>query len=220
VQQLAEMYMDMDKSIMQPLYRPDIEGIFSRITNQIWSHIKNNRNEIDALRAKRAKTEINNRSALENEISKLNGYLDQYFEKSYSNMKIMEQIGMDISPVKDTFIRLLNERINELSGRFSLDLARFDEFETLRKENPDDPDIIKNLSAVKKSLDTNKKSMNTILELMKALKLETSAYRTQLLTGTREISSGSFDTVIILRLMRLSYKNSRNGWQKAGLNIW
>jgi len=216
VQQLAEMYMDMDKSIMQPLYRPDIEGIFSRITNQIWSHIKNNRNEIDALRAKRAKTEINNRSALENEISKLNGYLDQYFEKSYSNMKIMEQIGMDISPVKDTFIRLLNERINELSGRFSLDLARFDEFETLRKENPDDPDIIKNLSAVKKSLDTNKKSMNTILELMKALKLETSAYRTQLLTGTREISSGSFDTVIILRLMRLSYKNSMEWLAKSG----
>jgi small conductance mechanosensitive channel len=216
VQQLAEMYTDMEKSVLQPLYRPDMEGIFSRITTQIWSHIKNNSNEIDALRAKRAKTEINNRSALENEISKLNGYLDQYFEKSYSNIKIMEQIGMDITPVKDTFIKLLNERINELSGRLSLDLVRFDEFETLRKENPDETDVIKNLSAVKKSLDTNKKSMNAILELMKALKLDTSTYHTQLLTGTREISSGSFDTVIVFRLMRLSYKNSMDWLAKNG----
>ncbi len=216
VQQLAEMYMDMEKTVLQPAYRPDMESIFSRITTQIWSHIKNNRNEIDALRAKRAKTEINNRSALENEISKLNGYLDQYFEKSYSNIKIMEQISMDITPVKDTFIKLLNERINELSGRLSLDLVRFDEFETLRKENPDESDVIKNLRTVKKSLDTNKKSMNTILELMKALKLGTSAYHTQLLTGTREISSGSFDTAIIFRLIRISYKNSMDWLAKSG----
>jgi small conductance mechanosensitive channel len=214
-QQLAEIYMDMDKSV-QPSYCTEIEGIFSKITAQVWSHIYNIRNEIDSLRAKRNKTELKNRSALENEISKLNGDLDEYFEKSYSNIKIMEQIGMDITSEQETFTKLLNKRINELSGRFSLDLARFDEYETLSKENPDDSDIIKNLSAVKKSLDTNKKSMNRILELMKALKLDTSTYRTQLLTGTREISSGSFDTAIMFRLMRLSHKNSMDWLVKSG----
>jgi small conductance mechanosensitive channel len=215
-QQLADMFMDMDKSVLQPAYRADIEGIFSRITAQIWSHINTILKEIDSLRAKRPKTEIKNRSALENEITKLNWDLDEYLEKSYSNIKIMGQIGMDISQVQDTFTKLINERINELSGRLSLDLVRFDEFETLLKETPDEADVIKNLSAVKKSLDTNKKSMNTILKLMEALKLDTSAYHTQLLTGTREISSGSLDTAIVFRLMRLSYKNSMGWLVKSG----
>jgi small conductance mechanosensitive channel len=123
----------------------------------------------------------------------------------------MKQIGMDVKKVQENFIRLLYDRADELSGRLELALARIDDLETRRKETPDDTDVVKLLIAAKKSLDTNAASMNVVLELMETLELDTGAYRTQLLTATRDITSGLFDTGIAVNLLGRALKNV-TGW--------
>ncbi len=216
VQQTADTLQDLEKTRKHPELRSEIEHIFSRIIPQLWSHINYICNEIDSLRAKRSKAEATDRAALENEITKLTEHLDVYFEKSFSHIEKMKQIGMDINNAQEAFTRLLYERIDELSGRFELALLRFDEFEAQCKEVPDDADIVKYLNAAKKCLDTNKKSMNVILGLMESLELDTGIYRTQLLAETRDISAGSLDTDVVFHLFKQSYKNTVEWMVKTG----
>ena len=204
VQQLADRFMDLNESATQTERLSEIEYIFSRDASQLWFQIDQLSNEIDSIRAKRPGVDPGSRMGFENQIEKLTENLDQYFERSLSIIQEMEQIGMDTVEVRRKFIALLTERIDNLSGRLDLALARFDEYEAQLKLTPGDAEIIKSLNAAKKSLDTNKNSMNTVLGLMEAMELNTSSYRAQLLTETRDISSGALDTDVALRLLSRS----------------
>jgi septal ring factor EnvC (AmiA/AmiB activator) len=216
VQQLADLYLDMESSDAQLAYRLEVESIFSRITPKLWLNIDQMRKEIDTVRAKRLKTGANERAKLENEIAKLTQHLDAYYEKSFSHLEKMKQINMDIKEAQEKFIALLYERIDELSGRLELVLVRYNEFGAQQKETPDDTDITKSLNGARKSLDTNKKSMNTILRIMEALELDTTEYRTQLLTEIRDFSSGAFNTDVVLGLLSRSYNNTLDWAVKNG----
>lgn len=216
VQQLADLYLELKESDPQPERLLKLESVLSGITQQLWFYISQIRSEIDSIREKRVKTEANFRLDLENEIAKLTERLDRYCEKGLSHIQKMEQIGMDIKETRAKYIKLLEERIDELSGRLDLSLERFEDFDALRNESPDDTDIINNLNAAKKSLDTNKQSMNTVLSMMEALELDTAVYRTQLLTETVDLTSVARDKDVALKFFSRSYKNSVDWMAKNG----
>ncbi len=216
VQQLSDIYLELKEYAPQPERLSRLEPVLSRIIPQLWSYITQIGNEIDSLRGNRAKTEANLRPDLENEIARLTEKLDLYYEKALTHIRKMEQIGMDIKEASTKLVQLLEERIDALSGRLDLALERFDDFDARRKESPDDTDIIQNLNAAKKSLDTNKESMNTVLALMEALELDTALYRTQLLTETRDLTSGAMDKDVAFKLLSRSYKNTVDWLAKNG----
>jgi small conductance mechanosensitive channel len=211
IQKLADVFLDLEQSGTQPRLRGQVEDEFARIIPQLWFHIDRLRSEIDKIRSRRIKAQVEERFAIENEIATLTRRLDTAYEKSLSHITKMKQIGMDVKKVRENFIRLLYDRADELSGRIELALTRIDELETRRKETPDDTNVVKLLITAKKSLDINTASMDVVLGLMETLKLDTGAHRSQLLTATRDISSGFLDTGVAVNLLGRAFKNV-TGW--------
>ena len=199
------------KPVLQPELRGQVEDVFARTTPRLWFHINRLRSEIDKIRARRIEAKAEERFAIENEVANFTMRLDTFYEKSLAHITKMEQVGMDVKEARENFIQLLYDRADELSGRLELALVRIDELETQLKEIPDDTNVVKLLVTAKKSLDTNTAGMDVVLELMETLELDTGVYRTQLLTATRDISSGLLGTGMAINLLGTTLKKV-TGW--------
>ena len=211
IHQLADTLLDLEKAGAQPKLRGQVEDVLARAIPQLWSHIDQLRGEIDKIRARRIEAKAEERFAIENEVANFTKRLDAFYEISLSTITKMKQVGMDVKEARENFIRLLYDRVDELSGRLELALARIDELEMRRKETPDDTNIAELLITAKKSLDTNTDGMDVVLGLMETLELDTGVYRTHLLTATRDISSGLLDTGVAVNLLGRALKNV-TGW--------
>jgi small conductance mechanosensitive channel len=210
IHQLADELLQMEKAGQQPELRKQVVSIFPRVTPLLWFHIQRLRGEIDAVRARRLEAAAEERSAIEDEVTKFTTRLDAMYEMSLAHIRKMEQVGMDIKKARADFTKMLTDRADELSGRLELALDRIDDLEARRKEIPDDANVAKLLIARNKNLNTNAASMEVVLRLMDTLELDTEAYRAQLMTATRDISSGLLNTGVAVRLMSRTMKRVTN----------
>jgi len=216
IHQLADVLLELEKAGPQPKLREQVENGFARVTPRLWYHINQLRGEIDKIRARRIEAKAEERSAIENEVTNFSRRLDAFYEISLAHITKMKQIGMDFKEPRENFIRLLYDRADELSGRLELALARIDELETRRQETPDDTNVVKLLIAAEKSLDTNTAGMDVVLGLMETLELDTKAYRTQLVTATKDISSGVLGTGVVFSLLIRTLKRITSWLVESG----
>jgi len=216
IHQLADELLELEKASPQPKLREQVEDRFARVTPKLWYHIDRLRSEIDKIRARRLKAKAEDRIAIENEVANLTGRLDEVYEISLAHITKMQQIGMEVKEPKRTFIRLLYDRADELSGRLELALVRIDELETRRKETPDDTNVVMILTAAKKSLSTNTASMDVVLRLMETLELDTKPYRMQLVSATKDISSSLTDTGVAVSLLNRTLKRIASWLVESG----
>ena len=206
IHQLADALLVLEKAGPQPELRGQVEGVFSDVTQRLWFHIDRIRGEIDKIRARRIEAKTEERSAIENDVAYFTRHLNTFYEIGIAHITKMKQVGMDFKETQEKFIGVLYDRVDELSGRLELALARIDELEIRLKETPDDTNVVKLLIAAKKSLDTNTAGMDVVLGLMETLELETAVYRTQLVMATRDISSGLLDTDVAVSLLGRTLK--------------
>jgi small conductance mechanosensitive channel len=211
IYQLADALLELEKAGPEPELRKQVEDVFARTTPRLWFHIDRFRGEINKIRARRIEAKAEERFAIENEVANFTRRLDTFYEISLEHIAKMKQVGMDAKEARENFIQLLYDRADELSGRLELALVRIDELETQLEEIPDDKNVFKLLLTAKKSLDTNTTSMDVVLELMETLELDTGVYRTQLLTATRDISSGLLGTGVAINLLGTTLKKVA-GW--------
>ena len=211
IHQLADALLELEKAGPEPELRGQVEDIFARVTPLLWFHINRFRGEINKIRARRIEAKAEERFAIENKVANFTRRLDTFYEKSLAHITKMKQVGMDVKEARENFIRQLYDRADELSGRLELALVRIDELEAQLKEIPDDTDVFKRLVTAKKSLDTNTAGMDVVIGLMETLELDTGVYRTQLLTATRDISSGLLGTGMAINLLGTTLKKVA-GW--------
>jgi len=211
IHQMADALLELEKAGPEPELRGQVEDIFARVTPLLWFHINRFRGEINKIRARRIEAKAEERFAIENKVANFTRRLDTFYEKSLAHITKMKQVGMDVKEARENFIRQLYDRADELSGRLELALVRIDELEAQLKEIPDDTDVFKLLVTAKKGLDTNTAGMDVVLELMETLELDTGVYRTQLLTATRDISSGLLGTGMAINLLGTTLKKVA-GW--------
>ncbi len=216
IHQLADALLELEKAGPEPELRGQVEEVFPIVTQRFWFHIDRLRGEIDKIRARRIEAKTEERSAIENEVAYFTRHLNTFYEISLAHITKMKQIGMDVKKRREIFIRLLYDRVDELSGRLELALDRIDELETRRKETPDDTNVAKLLIAAKKSLDTNTAGMNVVLGVLETLELDTAVYRTQLVTTTRDISSGLLDTGVAISLLGRTLKKVTDWLMDSG----
>jgi small conductance mechanosensitive channel len=206
IHQLADALLVLERAGPEPELRGQVQDVFTHVTQRLWFHIDRIRGEIDKIRARRIEAKTEERSAIENDVAYFTRHLNTVCEIGLAHIAKMKQIGMDFKETQEKFIGVLYDRVDELSGRLELALGRIDELEIRRKETPDDTNVVKLLIAAKKSLDTNTAGMDVVLGLMETLELETAVYRTQLVTATRDISSGLLDTGVAISLLGRTLK--------------
>jgi len=206
IHQLADALLELEKAGPEPELRGQVEDLFTHVTQRFWFHIDRIRGEIDKIRARRTEAQVEERSAIENDVAYFTRHLNTFYEIGLAHITKMKQVGMDFKETQEKFIGVLYDRVDELSGRLELALGRIDELEIRRKETPDDTNVVKLLIAAKKSLDTNTAGMDVVLGLMETLELDTTVYRTRLVTTTRDISSGLLDTGVAVSLLGRTLK--------------
>jgi small conductance mechanosensitive channel len=200
VHELADVLLGLEEQGAQPELRGEVENAYAVITPHIWTYIDRLRAEIDETRARRPGTPVEERSALEDRITKLTGHLDQAYELGLTHLDKLEKLGLDSSEAQAALSQSLLDRADELSGRIELDLDRSEDLKARRKESPDDANAATLLITAQKSLDNNTRSLRATLDLMDALELPTEDYRTQLVEATRDLSAGLMDTSVAVSL--------------------
>jgi hypothetical protein len=214
VHQLADELLELEKAGQQPELRKQVESLFARITPLGWFHINRLRGEIDTVRSRRLEATQDERYAIENEVAKLTSDLDDIFAMGLTHIEKMEHMGMDTKEPRAVLTKLLSDRADELSGRMALSMDRVGYLEAQIREIPDDANVAKLLIAATKSLDINVASLEGTLELMDALELNTDEYRSQLVTATKDFSSGLMDKGVLMGLLSRTMK-SVTSWPVA-----
>ncbi len=207
VHQLGEALLTIEKSKKQPELRKQVEAVFAYTVPRLWFHINHLRNDIDTVRARRPKATADERYAIENEVARLTARLDELFAMSLQHIQQMERVGLDSQKDRADLTRLFYQRTDELSGRTALAQMRISELETHSNEVPDDPAAARLLVAAVKSLNTNTESLEATLDLMDELELDTVTLRGELITITRDLSSGLMDAGAAASLMHRTAKN-------------
>ncbi len=209
--QLGDALLKIEKSTPQPELRKQVEEAFAYTVPRLWLRINRLRHGIDTARARRPKATADERYTIENEVARLTGRLDGVFDMGLQHIQNMQLVGMNPQKELAELARLLYQRADELSGRISLAQVRISELEVRRKDLPDDAETAKLLAASAKSLHTNTHSMKATLDLMDELELETKTLRGELITATRDLSSGLMDTGAAASLVNRTAKNI-TGW--------
>jgi len=201
MQQLADALLELEKTTPQPALRSQVEDIFREVTPRFWYVIKRLRDEANTVRARRFEAATDERFAIESGVARITTRLDELFYMSARHIEKMAEIGMKNRNDRDELTRLLSDRAEELSGRISLALVRIEDLEMRLKMIPGDTEASTLLIASLKSLSTNTDSMGAALDLMDQLELDTDAYRSQLVTATRDFSSSLLNTDVTVGLI-------------------
>jgi small conductance mechanosensitive channel len=217
---MANILLDLEKSGSQDEMRTAVEELFMAGIPRIRYRINRLRNEIDEVRALRITAETNRRLQLENRIEILTGFLDQIYLDSKTFFAKMGELDLDISEIRREFEESLMGRADELSGRIELAQERISNLKILQSSRPDDGDVATLLTATKKSLSTNAKSMEIILGIMDAYSLPTAVYRTQLVSMEKDISTILLDIDVAINLFNQFIDSSKNWVSRHGLRLF
>jgi small conductance mechanosensitive channel len=198
---LADALVQLETEGAQPELRSGVEETYLIVTPRIWEHIAGLRGEIDQFRALRLSTPPEERSALEDQIIKISGRLNGFYDIGRVHLEKMEALGLDTTEDRALFVESVLDRADELSGRLMLDAERIGDLEVRAKDTPDDASVAALRVATQKSMDNNAASLVVACDLMDAFELESAEYRAQLVTTTSDLSTGLTDTGVAVTLL-------------------
>ena len=213
---LPEILLKLEEKGPQTSLREEVERVFKEVPPRLLHYMDQLNHEIDRIRASRSEAKPDDLAELENEIKRYTLLLDMVYKLGLVHIQKMEQIGLDPQDARERLTGLLSRRVDKLSGRLELSLLRIADLEKQLKEVPDDPDLTRRLNASKNSLANNTASLKASLDVMDELELDTDAYRTQLLSVTRDISSGLLDTSVAIGMAGRALNKIKNWFTHSG----
>jgi small conductance mechanosensitive channel len=216
VHELPDALLELEKKGPQPELRERIEEAYVKVTPLVWENVARLRGEIDTFRARRLSTPVEERPALEDQVTKLSARLSAFYEIVRAHLAKMEELGLDTTQERAYMTEALLERVDELSGRLALDVERIGDLEARAKDTPDDANIPVLLVAAQKSLDNNANGMTVVCDLMDTYELDSAEYRAQLVTATSDISTGLTDTGVAVTLLSRAWDGFVNWISEKG----
>lgn len=198
---LADALVSLEAEGPQPELRARVEEAYVRVTPKLWEHIATLRGEVDIFRARRLSTPDEERSALEDQVTKLSGRVNAFFELGRVHVQKMQELDLDTATDSTLFVESVRDRTDELSGRLALDAERAGDLEARAKETPDDASVAVLIVATRKSMDNNAASLAVACDLMDTYELDSAEYRAQLVTTTSDLSTGLTDTGVAVTLL-------------------
>jgi len=205
IHELAELYAEIERRGEHPELQQQMAEVNSLLGPGIWSLIEQAQQEIDALRARRSSLSAMDLLELEDVIARHSRRLDGIYDHGWRHIQSLEAQNLDTTEQRAALTSLLTGRVDALSGRLSLVLDRIEILESHLSDVPGDADLTQSLIAARKSLDSIKESQLAMLTLMDTLELPAERYKEQMVTATRDISSGLLNTQVLMSL-------ARQGW--------
>jgi small conductance mechanosensitive channel len=200
VLQLADLLLKMEKKSPQPELRKQVEELIGNILPRLQHGIFRLRSEIDRIRAIRTEAKTDQLYTIEINVNKYTARLDELYANYLQFLKKMVELDMNTDQANADLVQSFYDRANELVGRISFTLLRIEELEIQQKDFPDGADITALIAASKKNLATNTRSLEKTLNMMDKLELDTYSFRDDLVSATKDFSSGFVNTGVGIRL--------------------
>jgi len=205
--QAAALYPTEPSNARDHDLQRQIKELYANVNVSLWELIATKRQAIDRDRAKRIGMATTDRGRLEYHISSLSTQLNELTSYAAEHIAAQQIMDTDLGELTAKYEHLLLNRADETAGRILLSGERIAALQEQLKLQAGDADLTLLLSTTRKILDRNIDNLSQLVDLLDAEEIETSEYRTLLVTVSLDIAAGLLDTQVISTLTRRAWQN-------------
>jgi small conductance mechanosensitive channel len=182
-------------------YRPRIVNMLEKLPNALFGLIEEIRGSIKELADSSAEVTGKDLLALVESRIQMGERLEILYQGLIRNRAMAQAYGLDVSEQEEKLAASLSERASGLS--IALELAQEDVvlLSAQASDYPDDKDIASELKISHDTVEVLADSLNTTVEMMKTLELETGEYRQQLILARGAVTLDIFDPEVVFGIV-------------------
>jgi len=181
--------------------RPQVEAAMQSVTRGLGAVLDRNEERLAELRAQREKAEADGREVLDVEIGKLLDNRTTLDRQYLEHLGDLEALGLATDSAVTELSRRLRDRVEGLSGRVQLAAQQLAEARRREAATPGDAARAEATRQASDGLDRLAASLQSTLDTMESVGLDTARYRRVLIGSTGEISTAIFDREVATGLL-------------------
>ena len=198
----ANILKQEEKGLDASAFRQKAESRLKKISPTIKQYAEDLRKTIAKEREKRESLAPEELVAFEENLSKESAKLDELYKALCDNVDQMKTMGLDPSKEASYLSERLSGRAEILAGQVKLTLEKITGAKEVLAKNPDNAEYQAKLLAEEAKLNRTTQSLQSVVDLMKRLDLESAQYTQLLIQTTGDITGDIFDTEVAFGLLQ------------------
>lgn len=198
----ANILKQEEKGLDASAFRQKAESWLKKISPTIKQYVEDLRKTIAKEREKRESLAPEELVAFEENLSKESAKLDGLYKALCDNVDQMKTMGLDPSEQVSYLSERLTERAEILAGQVKLTLEQITGAKEVLLKKPDNAEYQMKLVAEEAKLNRTTQSLQSVVDLMKRLDLESAQYTQLLIQTTGDITGDIFDTEVAFGLLQ------------------
>ncbi len=197
----ANILKQEEKGLDASAFRQKAESRLKKISPTIKQYAEDLRKTIAKEREKRESLAPEELVAFEENLSKESAKLDELYKALCDNVDQMKTMGLDPSKEASYLSERLSGRAEILAGQVKLTLEKITRAKEVLAKNPDNAEYQAKLLAEEAKLNRTTQSLQSVVDAMKRLDLESAQYTQLLIQTTGDITGDIFDTEVAFGLL-------------------
>jgi small conductance mechanosensitive channel len=198
----ANILKQEEKGLDASAFRQKAESWLKKISPTIRQYAEDLRKTIAKEREKRESLAPEELVAFEENLAKESMKLDELYKALSDNVDQMKAMGLDPSEEASYLSERLSDRAEILAGQVKLTLEKINGAKEVLVKNPDNAEYQAKLLAEEAKLNRTTQSLQSVVDLMKRLDLESAQYTQLLIQTTGDITGDIFDTEVAFGLLQ------------------
>ncbi|MGW8323836.1 MAG: mechanosensitive ion channel family protein, partial [Thermodesulfobacteriota bacterium] len=198
----ANVLKQEEKGLDASAFRQKAESWLKGISPTIKQYAEDLRKTIAKEREKRESLAPEELVAFEENLAKESTKLDGLYKALCDNLDQIKAMGLDASEEASYLSERLSDRAEILAGQVKLTLERITGAKEVLGKNPDNAEYQTRLPAEEAKLNRTTQSLQSVVDLMKRLDLESAQYTQLLIQTTGDITGDIFDTEVAFGLLQ------------------
>jgi len=198
----ANVLKQEEKGLDASAFRQKAESRLKLISPTIKQYAEALRKTIAKEREERESLAPEELVGFEENLAKESTKLDELYKALCDNVDQIKAMGLDASEEASYLSERLSDRAEILAGQVKLTLERVTGAKEVLVKNPDNAEYQTRLPAEETKLNRTTQSLQSVVDLMKRLDLESAQYTQLLIQTTGDITGDIFDTEVAFGLLQ------------------
>jgi small conductance mechanosensitive channel len=198
----ANILKQEEKGLDASAFRQKAESWLKKISPTIKQYAEDLGKTIAKEREKRESLAPEELVAFEENMAKESAKFDKLYKALCDNVDQMRTLGLDPSEEASYLSERLSDRAEILAGQVKLTLEQIAAAKVVVEKNPENAEYQTKLQAEEAKLNRTTQGLQSVVDLMKRLDLESAQYTQLLIQATGDITGDIFDTEVAFGLLQ------------------